>query len=50
MARLLVEEGHRVTVLDGVSIGSGAQVASGSLVVRDVPPGSRVAGVPARVN
>jgi acetyltransferase-like isoleucine patch superfamily enzyme len=42
--------GDRVTVLDGVAIGSGAQVASGSLVVRDVPPGSRVAGVPARVS
>lgn len=40
--------GDRVTVLDGVSIGNGARVADGSLVVRDVPPDSRVAGVPAR--
>jgi acetyltransferase-like isoleucine patch superfamily enzyme len=41
--------GDRVTVLDGVTIGSGARIESGALVVRDVPPGSRVAGVPARV-
>ena len=41
--------GDRVTVLDGVTIGNGARVESGALVVRDVPPGSRVAGVPARV-
>lgn len=41
--------GDRVTVLDGVAIGTGAFVEAGSLVVRDVPPGSRVAGVPARL-
>jgi acetyltransferase-like isoleucine patch superfamily enzyme len=40
--------GDRVTVLDGITIGDGARVESGSLVVRDVPPESRVAGVPAR--
>lgn len=39
--------GDRVTVLDGVAIGAGAFVESGSLVIRDIPPGSRVAGVPA---
>lgn len=41
--------GDRVTVLDGVTIGNGARVEPGSLVVRDVVPGSRVAGVPARI-
>jgi acetyltransferase-like isoleucine patch superfamily enzyme len=41
--------GDRVTVLDGITIGNGARVADGSLVVRDVPPDSRVAGVPARL-
>lgn len=44
-----VSIGERVTVLDGITIGNGARVASGSLVVSDVPPGSRVSGVPARV-
>jgi len=39
----------RSTVLKGVRIGRGAVVAAGSVVVRDVPPGTLVAGVPARV-
>ena len=39
----------RVTVLPGVSIGNGAVVAAGSIVTRDVPPNTLVAGVPARV-
>ncbi len=50
-ASVLGEEvtlGDRVTVLDGVTIGSGAVVESGSLVIRNVEPGSRVSGVPAR--
>ncbi|MES1174349.1 MAG: hypothetical protein ABUL62_08465 [Myxococcales bacterium] len=38
----------RVTVLPGVRIGAGAVVAAGSVVVRDVPPDTLVAGVPAR--
>lgn len=41
--------GARVTILKGVRIGSGAVVAAGSVVTRDVPPFSIVAGVPARV-
>lgn len=40
--------GHRVTVLDGVTIGAGAVVAAGAVVTRDVAAGSTVAGVPAR--
>jgi len=39
--------GAGATVLPGVEIGDGAQVAANSLVVRDVPPGATVAGVPA---
>jgi acetyltransferase-like isoleucine patch superfamily enzyme len=34
--------------IEGVQIGSGALVAAGAVVVRDVPDGARVAGVPAR--
>lgn len=40
--------GGDVTVLGGVTIGAGAVVASGSLVNRDVPADTVVAGVPAR--
>jgi acetyltransferase-like isoleucine patch superfamily enzyme len=39
----------RATVLPGVSIGRGAVIAAGSVVTRDVPPMSIVAGVPARM-
>jgi acetyltransferase-like isoleucine patch superfamily enzyme len=41
--------GYRAIVLPGVTIGPNAIVASGALVTRDVPPGSVVAGVPAKV-
>ena len=41
--------GTRVTVLSGVTIGEGAVVGANSLVTKDVPPYSLVAGVPARV-
>jgi acetyltransferase-like isoleucine patch superfamily enzyme len=40
--------GTKVTVLPGVRVGAGAQVAAGSLVTEDVPPGETWAGVPAR--
>jgi maltose O-acetyltransferase len=39
----------RVTILKGVTIGQGAVVATGAVVVKDVPPYSVVAGVPAKV-
>lgn len=41
--------GARVTVLPGVTIGAGAIVAAGSVVMSDVPSGAKVAGNPARV-
>jgi acetyltransferase-like isoleucine patch superfamily enzyme len=41
--------GARVTVLGGVTIGKGCVIAAGSVITRDVPPFSIVAGVPGRV-
>lgn len=41
--------GLNATILKGVTIGDGAIVAAGSVVTRDVPPNSLVAGVPAKV-
>ena len=41
--------GYQALVLPGVSIGSGAIVAAGSVVTADVPPYTIVAGNPARV-
>lgn len=41
--------GMRATILKGVTIGDGAIIAAGSLVNKDVPANSLVAGVPAKV-
>jgi len=41
--------GTSATIMCGVTIGERAIVGAGSVVTRDVPPGSVVAGVPARV-
>lgn len=41
--------GLRALILPGVTIGAGSIVGAGAVVARDVPPGSVVAGNPARV-
>ena len=41
--------GANSTILPGVSIGDGAIVSAGTLVHRDVPPGSFVGGNPMRI-
>ncbi len=41
--------GAAVTILAGVRIREGSFVAAGSVVTADVPPGTLVAGVPARM-
>ncbi|MEP6489595.1 acyltransferase [Microcoleus vaginatus GB2-A3] len=40
--------GYNATILKGVRVGAGAAIAPGALVNRDVPPGTYVAGNPAR--
>lgn len=41
--------GNSVKILSGVTIGKGSIIATGSVVVSDVPPYSIVGGVPAKV-
>lgn len=41
--------GAKVTLLDGISIGSGAVVAAGAVVTKDVPDYAIVTGIPAKV-
>lgn len=41
--------GSNATILCGVTIGEGATVGAGSVVTRDVPPWTIVAGNPARI-
>ena len=39
--------GEKVTILEGVRVGNGATICPGSLVNKDVEPGSTVSGIPA---
>lgn len=41
--------GAGATILGNIVIGAGARVAAGSVVLRDVPAGKTVAGVPSRI-
>ena len=41
--------GPRSIVLPGVTVGRGATVLAGAVVIRDVPPGVTVCGNPARI-
>src|SRR6185436_12314144 len=41
--------GPNATILKGVRLGAGSWIEAGSLVTRDVPPGSRVLGNPAQI-
>ena len=45
----LVRIGANCTILPGITIGENSLVAAGSVVVDDVPPGTVVAGNPAKV-
>ncbi len=41
--------GSNSTVLGAITIGQGAKIGSGSVVIKDVPPGATVVGVPGRL-
>lgn len=53
LQRTVVERGASIganaTVLCGITIGEGAMVGAGSVVLKDVPPFAVVAGNPARI-
>ena len=52
-APVIIEEdcdiGINTTILPGVRIGRGAQIGSGAVVTKDVPPYAVMAGVPAKI-
>ncbi len=41
--------GSNSTILGAITIGDGARIGSGSVVVKSVPPGATVVGVPGRI-
>ncbi len=41
--------GSGALIFGGVTVGAGAMIGAGAVVLKDVPPGATVAGVPARV-
>lgn len=52
-AKIVVDDdvwiGAGVIILPGVSVGRGAIIGAGAVVIKDVPPFSIIAGVPARI-
>ncbi|HOO77390.1 MAG TPA: serine O-acetyltransferase [bacterium] len=44
-----VEIGAGAIILGPITVGDGARVGAGSVVIRDVPPGATVVGVPGRI-
>jgi serine O-acetyltransferase len=41
--------GSNSTILGAITIGDGARIGSGSVVIKPVPPGATVVGVPGRI-
>ncbi len=41
--------GSRAVILGAITIGEGARIGSGSVVIKSVPPGATVVGVPGRI-
>lgn len=41
--------GSRAIVLGAITVGDGARIGSGSVVIKSVPPGATVVGVPGRI-
>ncbi len=41
--------GTNASILGAITIGDGARIGAGSVVVRDVPPGATVVGIPGRI-
>ena len=41
--------GAGARVIGGITVGRGAKVGANAVVVKDVPPGASVGGVPARI-
>ncbi len=41
--------GTNASILGAITVGDGARIGAGSVVVRDVPPGSTVVGIPGRI-
>jgi len=41
--------GYNATIMKGVTIGQGAIIQPGSMILKDVPAGATVSGNPARI-
>jgi serine O-acetyltransferase len=41
--------GSRAVILGAITVGDGARIGSGSVVIKSVPPGATVVGVPGRI-